>query len=71
MPMHDTSFPLFSALFIVFTNTIIVVHAHLPTFLHHDIFHFCSSKSFQTGCHHLVFVIAGKPSTQPKHNIFA
>jgi len=28
----------------------IVVHAYLPSFLRYDIFHFPSSKSFQTGC---------------------
>jgi len=29
----------------------IIVHTHLPSFLRYDIFHFSSSKLFQTGCH--------------------
>jgi len=29
---------------------IIVLHAHWPSFLRYDIFHFTSSKLFQTGC---------------------
>jgi len=36
---------------LILNPTTIIVHAHLPSFSHYDIFHFPSSKSFQTGCH--------------------
>jgi len=38
---------------VYWNDSYFIVHAHLPSFLRYDIFHFSSSKSFQTGCHRL------------------